>query len=151
MTNVGALHNASILQSILDDDMDFETTEELVQSVVASMNKLGVTLPNFDVQAATHEVDIFFDEIYDDDISVMYNRLSVKYPERKEEFMILNQYLQTTEQLNSVEDIKEFSDGYTKIINQSKISPEVKLELESNITITPASHQLWRTVDAIQQ
>lgn len=37
--------------------------------------------------------------------------------------------------------------GYSKIIDQSKISPSVKTELKSNISIAPASHNLWRTVD----
>ncbi len=150
-TNIGAIHNAAILQSLLDYDMGFETTEELVQSVVGALHKLGVSLPGFDFHATVREVDDFFKNIYDDDISVMYSRLAVKYPEKQEQYEILDQYLSTTEVLNSVEDIAEFSDGYATIIDQSSIAPKVKQDLKKNISIAPSSHQLWREMDTISK
>jgi len=150
-TNIGAIHNAVILQSILNDDMYFETTEQLVRSIIASVNALGIELHELDVQDVVHEIDEFFETIYDDDISVMYDRLSKKYPEREEEFKILNQYLSTTENIGSVEDIMEFSEGYVSIINQSNISPAVKKALSSNISIAPSSHKLWRMVETLSK
>lgn len=56
-SNIGAIHNAVILQTLLDDDMDFNTTEELVQSVVGAMNKLDVSVPNLDMQKTVEEVN----------------------------------------------------------------------------------------------
>ncbi len=150
-TNIGALHNAVILQSILNDDMDFETTEQLVQSIMTSINDLGFETHELVVQDVVNEIDEFFETIYDDDISVMYDRLSKKYPERKEEFKILNQYLSTTENMGSVEDIMKFSEGYVSIINQSNISPAIKKALNSNISIAPASHKLWRMVETLSK
>ncbi len=148
-TNLGAIHNATILQSLLDKDLYFDNTEELVKSVRNALQKLGFETSNFDVKTTTREIDNFFATIYDTNISVMYERLTTKYPERKEEFQILNHYLSTIETLTNIEDIIEFSQEYINIINQSKISHPSKKTLRSNISIAPASHQLWQEIDDI--
>lgn len=148
-TNIGALHNAIILKSFVEDDMDFETTDELVNSIVFSVTALGLEIAEVDESAVVNEIDDFFENIYDEDVSVMYNRLSLRYPEKREEFQILDRYPSTTENLSSVQEIIEFSDGFISLINESNISSDSKQFLEENISIAPASHDLWRIIDVI--
>ena len=148
-TNLGAIHNAVILQSLLDYDFYFDTTDELVKSIIRALNKLGFITSDLDVKAAAKEIDDFFNTIYDTNISVMYERLTAKYPNRKEDFKILEHYLSTTETFGTIEDIVTFSKGYVNIIEQSKISQTAKELLKSNISIAPASYQLWGEIDTI--
>lgn len=146
-TNVGALHNAAIYQSMLDDDTTFETTEELVQSVIRSLENLNVGILDIDEKKAVQEVDEFFETIYDENVSVMFKRLSQKYPEKQEAFKVLNQYGIATSQIESVEDLVTFSEGYMKIIRNSGLTDPVKDELIKNISIFPSSQILWSGVD----
>lgn len=127
--------------------MDFDTTEQLVNSVIASIKSLGFDTSGINVGEVVKEVDGFFKEIYDEDINVAYDRLSQKYPERKDEFNIQRQYMSTIENLTSIEDINNYTKGYILIIDNSKISKELKTNLKSNISVAPASNELWRAID----
>lgn len=148
-TNFGALHNAAIFSILLDDDMDFETTEELVSSTVSALSALGFNTDDVDIKTLSNDVDCFFDDIYSDNTDVMFDRLAKKYPEKKQEYKILNQYLSTVENYDSPVEIQNFTKGYVTIINKSKVSAETKAVLNTNISIAPASHQLWMSVDEL--
>lgn len=125
----------------------FETTEELVQSVIRSLENLNVGILDIDEKKAVQEVDEFFETIYDENVSVMFKRLSQKYPEKQEAFKVLNQYGIATSQIESVEDLVTFSEGYMKIIRNSGLTDPVKDELIKNISIFPSSQILWSGVD----
>lgn len=146
--NIGALHNASILQSFLDNDMEFESTEELVSSILLSFKKLGLDTSIYDAKTAVNEIDNFSNNIEDEDISLVYQRLSLEFPEKIDIFNILNHYLICTEQLFSVENIDNFTSGYFQIIENSNIDNDSKSLLRKNLSITPASHILWREIDS---
>lgn len=145
--NIGAIHNAAILQSFVDGDMDFDTTEQLVNSVIASIKSLGFETSGIVVKDVVKEIDDFFNEIYDEDVNVAYERLSQKYPERKDEFNIQRQYLSSIEKLTTVDDIYNFTKGYMQVIDNSNVSKELKNNLKANISVAPASNALWHAIE----
>ncbi len=148
-TNFGAFHNAVILNLLLEDDMDFNTTQELATSTLKSLSELGFDTSNISIDALVNDIDCFFENTYSDDTDIMFNRLISKYPERKSELQILKNYIGTVEDFDSIDDIKDFTDGYTAIINQSQIKKSEKEKFTSNISIAPASRQLWEKIDSI--
>lgn len=148
-TNIGAIHNASIIQSYLEGDTDFKTTEDLVISVLISLESLGLDISQINKSEVVNEIDHFFDQIYDEDISVMYDRLSKEYPDRKDEFTIQCQYLSTMNELTTLEEILAFSNGFIDIVNGSNLTKTKKDEVKSNLSVAPSSYQLWRTIDSL--
>lgn len=148
-TNFGALHNASILQSLFNDDFEFDTTEQLVYSISASIDALKIPFQEIDAYVAVSEINGFYERVYDDDISVMYSRLCELYPEKADEFEIQVRYLSAIGNLDTYGDIYKFTEGYISIIKNSDIPIVGKRELQSNLTIAPASFQLWQTIDSL--
>lgn len=151
--NVGAIHNASILQSLLDDDMDFNDNVSLIESTIRSFNHLGFDLNvlNPDIKTLTEELDDFFLYIYKDDINETYSVLTDRYSERSNEFKVLNKYMSYIENLNSLEDVIKFTEDYGDIIKNSKVSNEEKNRMIENISIAPASLQLWMQIDELSK
>lgn len=149
--NIGALHNAVIFQTYLDNDTSFTTTSELVKSTLTAINKLGGKLSNIVQDEIVNEIDDFFENIYSDDVTTTYNRLANRYPSRRNEFELLKLYMLNAENLSSIYDLVSFSRGYMDIINQSDISDDSKTFLISNISIAPASYQHWFTIDSISE
>ncbi|MBD5422041.1 MAG: hypothetical protein HDR49_03295 [Bacteroides sp.] len=149
-TNIGAIHNASILQSLIDDDFEFETTKELVESVVASVKKMGIDIEDIDVNKVANEVDDFFENIYDDSIELMYKRLSERYPDRAAGYRLLSHYLSTIEALTSVEDMIEYTDGYVELLDECDLPLEFTGRIRKNLTIAPGSYHLWKGVEELK-
>ena len=148
-TNFGALHNAAVLTILLEDEMAFSNTEELASSTLNSLKKLGLNISGVSEKDVANDIDMFFDEIYSDDTNIMFNRLSARYPERKAELSILEDYITTVQDFESIDDIENFTNGYISIINNSQIKSCDKEKLSSNISIAPASRQLWEEIDAL--
>ncbi len=147
--NIGALHNATILQSIITDDMEYTSTAELVSSVISSLASFDISFPDVDINQTALEIDNFFENIYSTDVTVMYNNLSEIKPECQQEFEIISQYLETIDQLDSMETIDSFTDGFRTIVAKSDLSSEKKEIIQENITVAPASLKLWQFVDQI--
>lgn len=148
-TNFGAFHNAVILNLLLENNMDFNTTEELASSTLKSLSDLGFDTSDTNAETLASEIDCFFENTYSDNTDIVFDRLISKYPKRKSELKILKNYILTVENLDSINDIRDFTDGYTSIINQSKIKTCEKEKLSANISIAPASRQLWEKIDSI--
>ncbi len=147
--NIGAMHNASILKSLLDDDMSGSTYEEIAASTINSLNELGYDTSDVSVDNVASEIEYFFDNFYSNDATTMFSKLTNKFPERSMEFRILNNYLSTSQSLGNTNDLKKFTDGYTTIINQSNLPTVEKNLLNSNISIAPSSFQLWNQIDKL--
>lgn len=147
--NAGALHNASILQSLLFNNLNVKTTLELVQSVFKSFDALGIENTNMSEEEAVNKIDNFFENIYDDDISVIYNRLGTIHPERKGEFKVLTSYFTNIQTMSNIEDIANYTEGYTSIINSSTISVNEQKKINANISIALASLKLWTFIDSL--
>lgn len=148
-TNFGAFHNAVILNLLLENKMDFNTTEDLASSTLESLSDLGFDTSNINTETLATDIDSFFENIYSDNTDIMFERLVAKYPTRKSELQILENYILTVENLDSINDIKDFTDGYISLINKSQIRKSEKEKLSANISIAPASRQLWEKIDSI--
>lgn len=145
--SIGALHNMAILNLLLKDKFEYSTTQELVESTKNSLASLGVNVANVDVAKTVQKVDKFFEEDYSDDTNVMYDRLIAKYPAKKEELKVLKGYIANVQQLNTQQDIKNFTEGYLAIIRGAAIPVSSINSIESNIQLAPASYELWEQID----
>lgn len=145
-TNVAAIHNASILQSLLDDDLEFETTEQLVKSVIASVEGLGIEVDDIDISKTVSEVDDFIENVYDESVSVMYSRLSQRNPDNAGVYRLLSHFLSSLEKLENLKDMIDFTNGYVDIIDKSGLPLEIKGHLKSNMPIAPGSFELWTEI-----
>lgn len=148
-SNFGALHNAAILSSLLNSEMDYKDTKELAESTLKSLERVGYNINNILVNEVINDINVFFDEIYSEDTQIMFDRLIKKYPNRSEELQVLCCYLTNVEDLTSVEDIEQFTAGYLSIVNNSSIDEKEKEKLTKNISIAPSSFILWREIDGL--
>lgn len=148
-SNFGAFHNATILNLLLEDNMDFNNTAELAASTIKSLSDLGFDTSKIDKETLASEIDYFFENTYSDNTDLMFDRLVSKYPGRKTELQILQNYILTVENLDSINDINVFTEGYTSIILKSNINKVEKEKLSANISIAPSSRQLWEKIDSI--
>lgn len=146
-TNFGALHNATVLHILLTSNFQYNNRLELAGMIIDAVQSFGIEPNGVTAGQVAADMDMFFNEIYSDDTNVMYNRLMTKYPDKKGELQILNQFMNSAQYLSSDDEIQAFTDGYIEIINDSHISKTAKIVLNSNLTIAPNSHFLWNGVN----
>lgn len=142
-TNIGAIHNATILSIFLNKLIDYNTNEELMESVHQTLNNWGIQTPNWDNHFMAAKLDEYFNEVFSADDAVMYENLYRKYPFEANRISILKNYYNSIQNFESVAALKEYTTGYVELINSSRLNEFDKIELQSNISIAPASAELW--------
>lgn len=149
--NDGALHNAVILQSLFNGELLAETTEQVAQHSLRSLQQLGLSrfATAMNVNELAIDLDDFFAKYYDEDVNIMYDKLSTEFPKRANDFKVLKTYFTNIQSLNSVESIQNYTVGYVSVINSSNLTVNAKEELYRNISIAPASCQLWIEVEEL--
>lgn len=89
----------------------------------------------------------FYGNVVDENTAVMFSRLNARHPEKRFQLRFLQNYMNGFGELNSVEDMIEYSDGCYQLLDDSGLDDGIILELKENISIAPASMQLWQLVD----
>lgn len=144
--NVGAIHNAAILSTFIQNNQNYSNTTQLVESTLSSLKKLGVNTSGVNISQLAINVDKYFQDIDDPDDHVVFERLRKLDPNRTDELNVLENYFSNVQYLDNLYDITEFTDNYVHIIDKSKISYTAKSNIISNISIAPASFNLWNNV-----
>lgn len=147
--DLGTLHNAAILTLITKNQLQGSNIRELTANTFSALAELGVDVSNVDFEAAANEVEVFMRDIYDPEDDVLCAKFIAKYPESKEEILVVKKYCDTATKLLTEDDIIQFTDGYKAVIDNSKIENSSKNSLQQTLTIAPASAELWRSIDAL--
>lgn len=147
--DLGILHNAAILTLITKDQLQGSNIQELTTNTFSALAELGVDVSNVDLAGAANEVEIFMRDIYDSDDDVLCAKFIAKYPESKDELLVVKKYCDTATKLLTDKDIVEFTDGYKTIIDNSKIDNSSKFSLRQTLTIAPASAELWNSIETL--
>ena len=145
-TNFGALHNAAVLNILLTEDFSATSTLEIVQETVESLKDLGMDVSGIDINEEVEKVDFFFDKIYSDNDEELCNRLIQYNPTKKNEILVLKNYMSNVQKISNPQDVVKFTNGYVSLVEKSKIDNVSKTQLKTNLSIAPASFSLWQQV-----
>lgn len=149
-SNFGALHNAAILRIFLEDVSDnFIDIDDtyITNTTLQSLSNLGMDISEINPILALEYLTDFYGNVVDENTAVMFSRLNARHPEKRFQLRFLQNYMNGFGELNSVEDMIEYSDGCYQLLDDSGLDDGIILELKENISIAPASMQLWQLVD----
>lgn len=141
--NLGALHNACILKIMMDCPLIIPPDTDMTGPIIKSLNELGVDTSDVCNKALKNEIDIFIQEMYDDDISVIIGRLKVIHPQRSHLYDILELYFNNVVTFDDIDNIDEYTEGFLIKIDRSPIPLNDIQLLHRYISIVPASLKIW--------
>lgn len=148
--NVGAIHNAAILYSILDGTYDAYTTDEIVESTEKAMKYLGFVIIRSFGKEDIEIIDNFVNEAIEGDDLSFFNKLRELYPNRSREIQALEYYVYTVQQYSDINIIRNYTDGFIATVNKGSINNDIKKSIEQNVSIAPASFELWTYIDKLE-
>ncbi len=153
-SDIGALHNAVILCTYLEESKTkivMNTTQEIAEETIEIMESFGIDVSEIDSQVLAEKTDYFFENIYDEDVEVMSERLIKLYPDKKDQIILLNKYMLNAEEFTDISDLEQFTKGYMDIVDKGYTGPQkIKTDLDKNISIAPSSLKLWKNISNIE-
>jgi len=149
--NDGTIHNKVIinLYNKYGEELFNKSEEVLIQNIAKEVAILtGCSAEEIfpDIHSAKSEMAIYTNAyIESKSIDEYINHLIEYKPEKSEELEILKIALEGFQFVDAETDNGEYASRVTEIIYESNISPEMKEDLRSGVSVANASIRLWNT------
>ncbi len=145
-SDLGNKHN-KVLIELFKRCTPEDSYAKIALTAVQISREMGFTNSQVNVIGATsRELTNFMNNIFDESDEVMVERMKTRCPEKANEIDVIKNYFFNLEKLNSVEEVKVYTERYKAIVEASNISLVEKTELINGLDVAPASMELWSKV-----
>lgn len=144
----GYVHNR-ILVELFRRCTPADSPLKIIQTASQVSQEMGLTgVAHTEIVPLANSLHNFVYNVMDGSNEVIAERMKVYCPAKAKEIDVIKNYFVRIENLNSVEEIKSYTEKYKEIIEYSNIPFIEKSELVNGLDIAPASMDLWSLVIA---